>query len=241
MNVNPSNIAHDRTASTQELPNNLFRPWRETMGFCTAEEDFRRNMRNLNHTHATTSIRNERKPQIQNQKNTERHTILRPRPSTTSAKHSPPMYPPIAENPGEMICTAMRTPNSSSHSVLPAPCSLLFSPAPCTSPPLLAPPWQTLPPGPPRQVAKALPNSPVATLPARKTSRPPVVILRTTTGSPVDGLLGGVPIVPNLSHITNVLRLPKTPAGHHPVGLTRKPRARRRSPFRRQPASGDEP
>src|SRR6476619_2148483 len=53
--------------------------------------------------------------------------------------------------------------------------------------PLLSLPRQTLPPGLPRQFAKAIRDSPVATLPARKTSCPLVVILRTTTVCAVDG------------------------------------------------------
>ena len=97
---NPSSIALAQIAMRQELPNNLSRAQRKIIGFCAAREDFRRNMQIVSHTRTTTSILTERKLQMQNPKNTEHQTIVRPERPTTSAKPALPPHPRAAQNPG---------------------------------------------------------------------------------------------------------------------------------------------
>src|SRR5712671_2631471 len=75
MNINPSNIARDRTTPGLELPNNLRCAPRETIRFCTPDEKFRRTMQNVNHTGATTSKSPSENALRQNSKIPERETI----------------------------------------------------------------------------------------------------------------------------------------------------------------------
>jgi hypothetical protein len=235
MNVNPSSIARSRTASRRELPNNLRRAPRKMIEFRTPHVGPLRTMQNVNRTGATTSMLTERKPSMQNPKNTERHTILRPSPATTRAKPAHPTDRPAAQNPGGRIVSSKYFPQTS-------PAWKAFPPGHWDLgighflPPLLAPPRQTLRNRLPRQSTKALPDSPVATPPARETLLPPVVILRMTTAPAVDGYDEDVPIAPNISRTTNVPHLPTFPTGRRPAGPTRKPLARRPSPIPRKPA-----
>ena len=84
MNVNPSSIARDRTVSRRELPNNLRRAPRKTIGFCTPDEKFHRTMQNVNQKGATTSIVMRADPLRQNSKIPERQPISPRKPPTSS-------------------------------------------------------------------------------------------------------------------------------------------------------------
>src|SRR6476646_5195608 len=105
MNVNPSSIARDRTASRREFSHNLHRTPRKTTGFRTPDVGPLRTMQNVHHGRATTSMVTEYKPLVQNSKIPERQTIVRPEPPTTSAKPALPPQPRTVQNPGGELWT----------------------------------------------------------------------------------------------------------------------------------------
>jgi hypothetical protein len=106
MNVNSSNIARDRTASSLELPNNLHREPRKTIEFRPPHAGPLRPMQNVNRTAATTSKSPSGEPLVQNSKIPERQTILLQVFPTNSAKL------PAAQNPGGEFCAARHFPQN---------------------------------------------------------------------------------------------------------------------------------
>ncbi len=97
-NVNPSNIARNRTASTLELPNNLRRAPCKMLGFCTPNVGPPGAVQYVNHNARATSMVTARSPLVQNSKTPEPHTILPPDPTTPRAKPSSPPHPRAAQN-----------------------------------------------------------------------------------------------------------------------------------------------
>ncbi len=114
MNINPSSIARDRTASTLGLPNNPRRAPCKITGFRSPDVGPLRTMHNVNHGRATTSMVTERKPLAQNSKTPERQTIVRPEPATASAKPALPPPSRTAQNPGGELCAVGHFPQKQS-------------------------------------------------------------------------------------------------------------------------------
>src|SRR5437762_2570978 len=107
MNINPSSIARDRTASRRELPNNLRRAPRKTNGFYTPNVGPLRTMHNVNRTGATISMVTARRPLVQNSKIPERQTISLGESPITGAKLTlPPTCDLLTTNRRMMIQVA---------------------------------------------------------------------------------------------------------------------------------------